>query len=172
MRRMENHRALIWTIRGAGAIMALYFGVAAIFGLGGALVSVYMAFKHGWWISLILLCASSFLMALGVTIGYVGYRMAFHLDRAALENFAFFFGALTAIGLYRFLVHGLHIGTWLYIPGIAFAPLHVEFGHSTLSVVLDEGSVAFLAFGLFFLLYWLVKGYLLRLFFPGKRSLA
>ncbi len=169
---MGNHRALIWTIRCAGALVALYCGLAALFGLVGALVSLYMALKHGWLISLVLLGSTAFFVGVAFAIGYAGYRMAFHFDRTALENFAFLFAALTATGVYRLLVHGLKLGTDFYLPGIASMPMSFGWGHNHFDagLVWDEGTVAFLAFGLFFLLYWLTKTYLLHIFGYGKRE--
>lgn len=132
---MGNNRALSWLIRVPGAVLWLgcvlgsfYFALA--FGCG-----IFVSLRNSQWVTTLMgVGCLAVILILGVTLARAGWRMMQAVDKTTVSNFSFLFAWLIAYQLYRVMQ-----GSWV----------EAQFTYKEFLV--------FLALGLFFFYYWVIK---------------
>ncbi|PAW79148.1 MAG: hypothetical protein B9S32_04105 [Verrucomicrobia bacterium Tous-C9LFEB] len=132
---MGNNRALSWLIRVPGAVLVALAGIGLVW-FGYVFIACTIDLVRSWqWLYALLAFTVFILLAIvGVTLLRVGWRMVRMVDQTTVSNFAFLFAYLIAYQLYRVMK-----GSWV----------EAQFTHKELLV--------FLALGLFFFYYWVIK---------------
>jgi hypothetical protein len=147
------HAALIWLIRGAGALLAAIATLTAISYISYMVITAVRngTGNLGWWG--VLAAALVIAVLLGL-IAKTGYDMFSKLNGITVTNFSFLFAALVALAWYHSLPTHLSKAMLDYFRS---NPFLIPFADS--HGVTDRSVVSYLAF---FLFYKLIKAYLLQ----------